>query len=218
MSPRNVVEYQQFRLNNWLHTFRLVLTLDPSLTGYSDPYKCTFDLSLLVHGDSQSIHTYLVNKQEVYAKLRTRTLRADGQKSKLALHHLGPIKTQIWKAYTSQDIIYVKFTSGIKNISFVFLPIHRCVLALYTQYFPESCEKISQACDSGGIRTHDPCNSRAVSYQLDYRGCPVARGSSNPKSQDVYKMKSMYQTKSQVCKAGLCRRGRSRLPKADPSP
>ena len=25
-----------------------------------------------------------------------------------------------------------------------------------------------------------PCNSRAVSHQLDYRGCPAARGSSNP--------------------------------------
>ena len=50
--------------------------------------------------------------------------------------------------------------------SFWFYHIHRCVLALYTQYFPESCEKISQACYSGGIRTHDPCNSRAVSYQL----------------------------------------------------
>ena len=54
------------------------------------------------------------------------------------------------------------------------------MLALYTQYFPESCEEISQAYYSGGIRTHDPCNSRAVSYQLDYRDCPVARGSSNP--------------------------------------
>ena len=40
--------------------------------------------------------------------------------------------------------------------------------------------KVSQAYYSGGIRTHDPGNSRAVSYQLDYRGCPVARGSSNP--------------------------------------
>ena len=52
--------------------------------------------------------------------------------------------------------------------------------ALYTQYFPEPCEQISQACSSGGIRTHDSCNSRAVSYQLDYGGCQVARGSSNP--------------------------------------
>ena len=54
------------------------------------------------------------------------------------------------------------------------------MLALYTQFFPESCEKISQAYYSDGIQTHDPCNSRAVSYQLDYRDCPVARGSSNP--------------------------------------
>ena len=74
----------------------------------------------------------------------------------------------------------VKFASGIKNINFCFY-IHRYVLALYTfSTFPESCEKISQACYSGVIRTHDPCNSRAVSYQLDYRGCPVARGSLNP--------------------------------------
>ena len=62
----------------------------------------------------------------------------------------------------------------------VFTQIHRCMLALYTQYFPESCEKKSQAYYLGGIRTHDPCNSRAVSCQLDYRGCPVARGSLNP--------------------------------------
>ena len=53
-----------------------------------------------------------------------------------------------------------------------------CVLALYTRYFPESCEQISRACYSVGVRTHYmyPCNSRAVSYQLDYRDCPAARG------------------------------------------
>ena len=51
---------------------------------------------------------------------------------------------------------------------------------LYTQHFPESSEKISQACYSGGIQTHDPRNSRAASHQPDHRGCPAARGSSNP--------------------------------------
>ena len=45
--------------------------------------------------------------------------------------------------------------------------------------FPESCEKRSQAYYLGGIRTHKPCNSRTVSYQLDYWDCPVARGRSN---------------------------------------
>ena len=60
------------------------------------------------------------------------------------------------------------------------VPIHRCVLELYTQYLPESCEKISQAYYSDGIWTHNPRNSRAVSYQLDYRGCPLARDSFNP--------------------------------------
>ena len=42
-----------------------------------------------------------------------------------------------------------------------------CVNSQY-MYFPESCEKLSQACYSGVIRTYDPCNSRAVSYQQTY--------------------------------------------------
>ena len=46
--------------------------------------------------------------------------------------------------------------------------------------YPSSVKKKSQAYYSSGIRTHDLCNSRAVSYQLDHRDCPVARGSSNP--------------------------------------
>ena len=54
-----------------------------------------------------------------------------------------------------------------------------CVSTVYSVL--SCCEQISQACYSGGIRTHDLCNFWAVSYQLHYRGCPVARGSSNPK-------------------------------------
>ena len=53
-------------------------------------------------------------------------------------------------------------------------------MCVSTVYSPESCEQISQACYSVGIRTHDPCNSRAVCHQLDYRGSLVARSSSNP--------------------------------------
>ena len=34
-------------------------------------------------------------------------------------------------------------------------------MCVSTQYFPEPCEKISQASHSGGIRTHDPCISWA---------------------------------------------------------
>ena len=33
---------------------------------------------------------------------------------------------------------------------------------------------------SGGIRIHDLCIYREVSYQLDHRDFPVARGSSIP--------------------------------------
>ena len=54
------------------------------------------------------------------------------------------------------------------------------MLALYTQYVPELCGKKLHAYYSGGIRTKELCNYRAVSYQLDYRDCPVARGSMNP--------------------------------------
>ena len=44
-----------------------------------------------------------------------------------------------------------------------------------TRYLCQSSvQNKSQAYYSGGIRTHNLCNSRAVSYQLDYRDCPVA--------------------------------------------
>ena len=46
--------------------------------------------------------------------------------------------------------------------SFWFYPLHRCVLALYTRYFPKLCEQKSQAYYSGGFRTHDLFNSREV--------------------------------------------------------
>ena len=48
-----------------------------------------------------------------------------------------------------------------------------CV-ALYTQYFPWFLWKMVYY--SGGIWTNDLRNFRAVSYQLDNRDCPVARG------------------------------------------
>ena len=41
--------------------------------------------------------------------------------------------------------------SRIKNINFGFTHIHRCVLALYTQYFRELCEKNYR------LITHDLC-------------------------------------------------------------
>ena len=40
--------------------------------------------------------------------------------------------------------------------------------------FPELCEQKSPSYYLGWIWTHDLCNSRAVSYQLDHRDCPVA--------------------------------------------
>ena len=48
--------------------------------------------------------------------------------------------------------------------------------------FPEFCEQKSQACNSGGIQTHDLSDSRAVSYQHDHVDCPVARGNTRCKN------------------------------------
>ena len=69
-----------------------------------------------------------------------------------------------------------KYTESIKTLLILFLPhTHRLLAVLNTS--PSSVKK-NHPYYLGGIRTHDLCNSRAVSYQLDYRDCPVARGSS----------------------------------------
>ena len=52
-----------------------------------------------------------------------------------------------------------------------------CVSTVYSVLSRALWKKKSQACYLGGIWTHDLCNSRAVSYQLDHWDCPVARGS-----------------------------------------
>ena len=52
---------------------------------------------------------------------------------------------------------------GFLNINFGFYPYtdmcQHCILST----FPSPVKTISQACYSGGIRTHDTCNSRAIS-------------------------------------------------------
>ena len=65
---------------------------------------------------------------------------------------------------------------GIKNINLVFTHTPMCASTVYLVLSRVLWKNIIGML-LGGIRTHDPCNSRAVSYQLDYRGCPVARGS-----------------------------------------
>ena len=56
-----------------------------------------------------------------------------------------------------------------------------CLLSTYMY-----TSKKSQAYYSVGIRTHDCCKSRAVSYQLDHWDCPVARGILNRKCSSGY--------------------------------
>ena len=53
------------------------------------------------------------------------------------------------------------------NFGYTYTPMcdKHCILGT----FPSHVNKVSQAHYSGGIQSHDPCNSRAVSYQLDYR-------------------------------------------------
>ena len=63
---------------------------------------------------------------------------------------------------------YLKVTNLATILSFlilVFTHTPMCVSTVYL-YFPESCEEINvTGMLLGGIRTHDPCNSRAV-YDL----------------------------------------------------
>ena len=74
--------------------------------------------------------------------------------------------------------------STLCNPPFCFcLPINtnvcwHCILSRAS--IPKLCEKKSQVYYSGGCRTHELCSSRVVSYQLDNRDFPVARGGSNP--------------------------------------
>ena len=58
------------------------------------------------------------------------------------------LKFETEKRYPSKNI------GLMNNLNYInwFLPMHQCVLVLYTRYFPESCEKISQPCYSGGTR------------------------------------------------------------------
>ena len=65
--------------------------------------------------------------------------------------------------------------------------LHRCVLALYTQYFPEFCENISQAYYLGGIWTHDPyVNSHYIGpHQTDSSSNALFVAATDPASELV---------------------------------
>ncbi len=75
-------------------------------------------------------------------------------------------------------LIIVKFATGIKNVIWFNHYTDVCK-ALYTRYFPESCEESQQANYSGGFRTHDFCHSTADVLPLDHQDSLVATGSSN---------------------------------------
>ena len=68
--------------------------------------------------------------------------------ARLPHHHVSRYRTSLAtplaKAVavaTNSDSAYSLGNKTNHNANFVFLiPIHRCVLALYTQYFPESCD------------------------------------------------------------------------------
>ena len=69
----------------------------------------------------------------------------------------------------------------VYHVEGVSSPIHRCVYSnVYSVISWVLWKHITGIYYSVGIRTHDLCNSGAVSYQLDYRDCPVSRVSLNP--------------------------------------
>ena len=102
----------------------------------------------------------------------------------------GCIDTSIQEAFLGENgwrdhtllrlkfIIDVKFASGIKDIIFLFFYPYtdvclHCILGSFLSHGEKNITGIAL----GGIRTNDPCKSRVVSYQLDYRDCMIARGS-----------------------------------------
>ena len=63
----------------------------------------------------------------------------------------------------------MKYSKNKYNMILLVLPSHRCVLALYTQYFPESCEKNqSQAYWLVPAKVLFPQNTRARSQAYIY--------------------------------------------------
>ena len=65
----------------------------PALSLGQSPSKCMFDLAFILHRDSLSNPMYMYANKQHYM-----------QKSAAAKHHLGPIKTQIWKVYTTAHL------------------------------------------------------------------------------------------------------------------
>ena len=83
------------------------------------------------------------------------------------------------------------------TLDFGFTLTSMCVSTVYSVLSQSPVKKHHSHITWVGCETHDPCISRAVPYQLDYRGCPGARGSSNPmfrKRVPYSKSCSLYQS------------------------
>ena len=72
----------------------------------------------------------------------------------------GPIRLTVFQPSIMAESC--TSTTCVVLFTLVFTHTPMCVsTALYNQYFPEFCVKISKANYSGGIQRHDPCMCRA---------------------------------------------------------
>ena len=107
-----------------------------------------------VVGRSALTRTQSLRGSIQYRARRTSRSRQADQDKHHSVHIIESIPTEM---FLSRQRQYRAWQQYVSVFSFGFYPYTNvCVSTVY----------------SGGIRTHDPCNSRAVSYQLDYRDCP----------------------------------------------
>ena len=76
-------------------------------------------------------HWTLINASRLCVLTKLKTVK----KTKFAW------RTETGEAVQFRHSLNNKFASRIKNIHSGFIHVHRCVVALYTRYFPELCEK-----------------------------------------------------------------------------
>ena len=126
-------------------------------------------------GTSQNLTSFYFRNSWIYVETMTQTVNLP----------IGPVQycacqntQRMYKVTLIVNRVHMVYRT--LNLHRGFTPKYRCVLALYTLYFPEFCENKLQAYYSVGYEPATFAILEQMSYQLDYRDCPVARGSLNP--------------------------------------
>ena len=96
----------------------------------------------------------------------------------LKFHLLPMVKGLVFENYRMCQVSWKASCLRVKTNQIWILLLYpynpMCVSTVYLVLSRAVWTKQSEAYFSGGIRTHDLCNFRAVSYQLDQRDGPIA--------------------------------------------